>query len=138
MSGTLFKVSGIDPNDGVRIVFVWCRDEGFDNYALLGSGHVVAAGGVGLPPGISVGQFSVTFLLPYGRSASSIVVTDDKNGKEFLHDVIVTPCSVPAAFQPGVTVAPGDPAMCAGVTNASSRSVNRGQVVMAHSTGSET
>jgi len=26
--GTFVNASGIDPNDGAKIVFVWCRDKG--------------------------------------------------------------------------------------------------------------
>jgi hypothetical protein len=92
MSGAFFNVSGIDPNDGAKIVFVWCRAEGQPNYTLAGSGHVVGAG-AGLPPGIRVGQFSVTFQLPLGCSTDSVVVTDDKHGKEFLSGVTITHCS---------------------------------------------
>src|SRR5580704_2491716 len=88
--GTFINVSGTDPNDGAKIVFVWCRDKGLEDYALLGSGHVVGA--IGRPPGILVGQFSVTFLLPPGCSADDVFVTDDTNGKEHLRGVTVTPC----------------------------------------------
>lgn len=120
MSGAFFNVSGIDPNDGAKIVSVWCRDsraKGPDNYVLLGSGHVVDAGGCAPPPGISVGQFSVTFALPYGCSADDIVVTDDKNSKEPLPDVTVTPCLVSGASRSGGTIARGGPAAPVGTAN---------------------
>ncbi|MES1179596.1 MAG: hypothetical protein ABUL43_00200, partial [Hyphomicrobium sp.] len=59
--GTFYNASGIDHNDGAKIVFVWGRD-GSGKHVLLGSGQIVGA--LGRPPGISVGQFSVTFPLP--------------------------------------------------------------------------
>jgi hypothetical protein len=93
MNGAFFNVSGIDPNEGARIVFVWCRDKDADDYVLLGSGHPVSAVGCAPPPGITVGQFSITFPLPPGCSAGNIVVTGGKNGKEPLPDVTVTSCS---------------------------------------------
>jgi hypothetical protein len=100
MSNTLFKVSGIDPNAGASVVFVWHRDKRSGNYAMLGSGHVVRAGGPGLPSGVQAGQFSVTIALPPGGSADNVVVTDDKGGKEILPGVVVAPCSAIGAFSP--------------------------------------
>jgi hypothetical protein len=90
--GNFFNVSGIDPNDGAEIVFAWCRDKGLENCALLGSGNVVGPIGA-RPPGVVTGQFSVTFLLPPGCRADDVFVTDDKNGKEHLSGVTLTPCS---------------------------------------------
>ena len=108
------NVSGIDPNDGAKIVFVWCRGKGPEDYALLGSGHVVGA--IGRPPGIQAGQFSVTFLLPSGCSADDVFVTDDKIGNEHLRGVTITPCLGVPGFRSGGTAAP---AVRAGATNAS-------------------
>ena len=88
--GTFVNVSGIDPNDGAKIVFVWCRDKGLEHYSLLGSGHIVGA--IGRPPGILVGEFSITFQPPPRCYASDVFVTDDKNGNEHLRGVTVTPC----------------------------------------------
>lgn len=85
------NVSGIDSNDGATIVFVWCRDKGPGDFALLGSGHVV--GHHPSPPGIRAGQFSVTFLLPPGCSVEDVFVTDDKSGNQHLTGVTVTPCA---------------------------------------------
>jgi hypothetical protein len=110
---TFFNVSGIDLNDGAKIVFVWSRDKGPEDYVLLGSGHVVGA--IGRPPGILIGQFSVTFLLPPGCSADDVFVTDDKNGEEHLRGVTVTPClGVPGFRSEGTAI----PAVRAGATNA--------------------
>lgn len=94
MSGAFLNVSGIDPNDGAKSVFVWCRAEGQNSYALVGSGLVLGGGDV-LPPGIQAGQFSVTFMLPPGCSSDSVVVTDDKHGNDFLAGVTITHCSTP-------------------------------------------
>jgi hypothetical protein len=121
MSGTFFKVSGIDPNDSATIVFVWSRNgspgkkisESTEDCILLGSGHVVGSVGCSLPPGAVAGQFSVTFLLPPGRAADGIVVTDDKSN-EFLSGAIITPCSAAAEFESGGTITSGDAAVRAG------------------------
>jgi hypothetical protein len=104
--GTFISVSGTDPNDGAKIVFVWCRDKGPEDYALLGSGHVVGA--VGCPPGIMVGQYSVTFLLPPGCSADDVFVTDDKTGKKHLRGVTVTPCLGVPGFRSEATATPSE------------------------------
>jgi hypothetical protein len=105
MIGTFFNVSGIDPNAGARIVFVWGRDKGSDEYVLLGSGHVVGTDGSGVPPGVLAGQFSVVFQLPDRCSSDHIAVTDDKSGKEFLRGVVVTPCGSRSGFQSGAALA---------------------------------
>jgi hypothetical protein len=101
MSNAIFRASGVDPNDGAKIVYVWCRDKNQDSYTLIGSGYVVGAQ-AGLPPGIRPGQFCVVFILPPGHSADTIVITDDTNGKEFLPNVSVIPCATSAVFHPGV------------------------------------
>ncbi|CAA2136709.1 hypothetical protein HYPP_00107 [Hyphomicrobium sp. ghe19] len=95
MNSAFFNVSGIDPHDGATLVFVWCRNEGAPAHrnVLLGSGHVVGAVGCGRPPGVAVGQFSVTFLLPQGCSPNDIIVTSNAEDSEYLRDVTVTPCS---------------------------------------------
>jgi hypothetical protein len=123
MSGTFFKVSGIDPNDGAMIVFIWSRDgssenDSAENYVLLGSGHVVGSAGCSLPPGAVAGQFSVTFLLPPGRAVDGIVVTDDKSSNKVLSGAIITPCFSAAGFQSGGAITSGDAAVCAGPTAA--------------------
>ena len=87
-----FNVSGIDRNEGASIVFVMCRSAASEGYVQVGSGHLVGANGAYIPPGVQAGQYCVTFRLPSGCSASSIVVRDDKNDKEFLNDVKVVPC----------------------------------------------
>jgi hypothetical protein len=112
--GTFVNVSGIDPNDGAKIVFVWCRDKGPEDYALLGSGHVVGA--IGRPPGIQAGQFSITFLLPSGCSTDDVFVTDDKIGNEHLRGVTITPCLGVPGFPSEETA---NPAGRAGATNGS-------------------
>jgi hypothetical protein len=93
MNGTFFNVSGIDPNDSARAVFVWCRDKDPDKDLFLGSGHLVNVAECTLPPGIKAGQFSVTFLLPHECSACNIVVTDDTDDTEPLPNVTVTRCA---------------------------------------------
>jgi hypothetical protein len=122
--GSFFKVSGTDPNDGARIVFVWCREKGPDDYRLLGSGHVIGPDGV-RPPGISVGQFSVTLALPPGRSPDDVVVTDDTAGKVHLPDVIITPCSTVVGFKFGGRVSSGDRTVREITANASPNSGHR-------------
>lgn len=109
MSGVFFNVSGIDPNEGANVVFVWCRGKAAKDHALVGSGHVVSAAGSALPPGIASGQFSVTFLLPPGCSAEDIFVTDDKNGSERLPGVSITPCVGVSPNQLGKGVASDSP-----------------------------
>jgi len=115
--GAFINVSGTDPNDGAKIVFVWCHDKGPEDYALLGSAHVVGA--VGRPPGIMVGQYSVTFLLPPGCSADDVFVTDDKKGNEHLRGVTITPCLSVSGFRSAGTVTP---AVRAGAASASPQS----------------
>lgn len=109
MSGVFFNVSGVDPNEGAKIVFVWCQGKAPDDYALFGSGHIVGAIGSARPPGIPSGQFSVTFLLPPGRSADDIFVTDDKTGSEHLPGVSITPCLGVPRVQSGGAVTSDSP-----------------------------
>jgi hypothetical protein len=116
-AGAFCNVSGVDPNDGAKIVFVWHRDKGPEDYVLLGSGHVVGA--IGRPPGIQTGQFSVTFPLPPACSADDIVVTDNMSGKEALPGVTVTPCSPVSGLKAGGTNISGERAVGIGATNAS-------------------
>jgi len=98
--GNFVNVSGVDATEGAKVVFVWRREKGTEVYTLLGSGHVVDAACPGRPPGISVGQFSVTFLLPPGCSVDDVFVTDDRNNKDHLPGVIVTPCGSTADTPP--------------------------------------
>ena len=118
MSDAFFRVSGIDANEGAKIVYVWCRLEAQGSPLLVGSGHIVSAG-VSRPPGIQLGQFSVTFLLPPGCSADSITVTDDTNGKAFLPDVTVIDCSTSVGSQLGVAAPHADPRARANGSNGS-------------------
>jgi hypothetical protein len=90
--GTFVNVSGIDTNEGVNIVFVWGRRDSSQDYELLGSGHVVGSIRGGRPPGISIGQYSVTVLLPAASSVADIFVTDDRS-EERLAGVNVRPCT---------------------------------------------
>lgn len=108
MNGTFLNVSGIDPNDGASIVFVWCRNKDREDPLLLSSGHVV---GAIHPPGIAAGQFSVTFPLPPGYSANDVFVTRDEGGKQALSNVTVLPCPAVASFQSGGAVTPVDRAV---------------------------
>ena len=135
MSGAFFRVSGIDSNDGARMVFVWRRNEGPHDYALLGSGHVVGGEGFFPPPGVSVGQFCVVLLLPDGCSPGDVVVTDDKNGNEPLLGVTVTPCLTPMGYRPGAAAPASDLADCTSKTNASARAIDHGQTMIPHNPG---
>jgi hypothetical protein len=107
LEGAFCNVSGVDPNDGAKIVFVWRRGKSPGDHELLGSGHVVGA--MGRPPGIQIGQYSITFPLPPGCSPDDLVVTDDTSGKEQLPGVTVTPCSPMPGLSSGGTISPGDP-----------------------------
>ena len=100
MKDAFFRVAGFDPNPEATFVYVWSRAGDIEDYTLVGSGHVVR--GEALPPGIKAGQFALAFMLPAGCSADSIVVTDDKNGDEYLSDVTVLPCSTPPGLRPDV------------------------------------
>jgi hypothetical protein len=108
MNGAFHNASGVDPNDGASIVFVWCRSRDHEGPRLLSSGHVV---GAIRPPGIAAGQFSITFPLPPGYSANDVVVTHDESGKQPLSNVTVAPCSAVASFQSGGAVTPVDRAV---------------------------
>lgn len=136
MSRSFFNVSGIDPKEDAKIVFVWCRNGDFDSDMLLGSGCVVGADGY-RPPGIQVGQFSITFPLPAGCLADNILVTHDKNGKEPLSGVTLTRCADQAVFQSTGHIFPDNPPMHTDVIDAASHFINRGQIIMAHKTGLE-
>lgn len=125
LQGTFANASGIDPNDGVKTVFVWCHDKGPADYSLLASGHVVGAVASARPPGVPAGQFSVTFLLPPGCSAEDVFVTDDKNGKDHLCGVTITPCLGVSGFRSEGSVTP---AVRAPATNGSPQT---GHIVMA-------
>jgi hypothetical protein len=121
--GNFVNVSGVDVTDGATVVFVWCRDKGPEVCTLLGSGHVVGAIGFARPPGISIGQFSVTFLLPLGCSIEDVFVTDDKNGKDHLPGVTVTPCVNVSGVQPANIVPPTNaPVLHADYTQSPSQS----------------
>jgi hypothetical protein len=119
MSGAFFQVSGIVSNEDARTVFVWCRDKISNDAVLLGTGHVAGAGGCFIPPGVPIGQFRVTFLLPSRNSAADLIVTADRDGKELLPDVTVTPCRVSAGSWSGLTIPLGGPSAPADTTNAS-------------------
>jgi hypothetical protein len=133
MSGAFFRASGIDSNDGVDVVYVWCKNKGPDDFMLLGSAHVVRSGGA-LPPGIKPGQFSVTFLLPPGCSPASIFMTDDRNGDDILTDVTITPCSTLNTFRPGV-IAPSAASARRDAPFAASRPIAQGRVATADEGG---
>jgi len=104
--GNFVNVSGVDATDGAEVVFVWRREKGTEVYDLLGSGHVVGADAAVRPPGILTGQFSVTFLLPPGCSVDDVFVTDDKNSKDPLPGVTVTPCGSILGGQPEILLPP--------------------------------
>lgn len=93
MKGSFFNVSGVDPNEGAKIVFVWGHDGNTEASLLLGSGHIVRADSGARPPGIATGQFSVTFLLPSACLAGDVVVTDDVVGAGRLNEIVIFPCS---------------------------------------------
>ena len=137
MSSEYFNVSGIDPYEGAETVFVRCRNGYPDSDILLGSGRVVGVGGCSLLPGIQVGQFSITFLLPDGYSADHIVVSRDKSGKELLSGMTLTRCLIRAEARSGGTIIPDHSPIRTGATDVASHSINRGQIIMAQKTGLE-
>src|ERR1700735_271410 len=109
MSSEYFNVSGVDPSKGAETVFVRYRNGYPDGDIILGSGRVVGAGGCSLLPGVQVGQFRITFLLPDGCSADHIVVSRDKSGKELLSDVTLTRCLIRAEARSGGIIIPSNP-----------------------------
>jgi hypothetical protein len=137
MSGEYFNVSGVDRYEGATNVFVRYRNGDPEGDTLLGSGRVVGVGRCGLLPGVQVGQFSITFLLPDGCSVDNIVVSRDKSGKALLSGVTITRCLIRAEARSGGTIIPGNSPVRAGATNVASHSVNRGQIVMAQKIGSD-
>ena len=84
------NVAGVAARRGATLVNVWCRNEGPEGDALLASTHVVRS--AMRPPGIQVGQFSVTFRLPPESSVEDLFVTDDADTSEHLTRVTITPC----------------------------------------------
>ncbi|WP_421695922.1 hypothetical protein [Aestuariivirga sp.] len=88
-----FNVAGVNPNPGANIVYIWCHDRVADSYVLIGSGHIVTQLERGRPPGIQVGQFSVTFPLPAEFSASDVSLTDDSASEGRLERFTLTACS---------------------------------------------
>jgi hypothetical protein len=137
MSSEYFNVSGIDPYEGAETVFVRYRNGYPDNDLLLGSGRVVGVGGCSLLPGVQVGQFSITFLLPDECSVDHIVVSRDKSGKELLSGVTLTRCLIRAETRSGGTIIPSNSPIRTGATDVASHLINRGQITMAQKTGSE-
>lgn len=135
MSGGYFNVSGIDQNEDADTIFVRYRSGIPDDDILLGSGGVV--GGDSLLPGVQVGQFSITFLLPDGCPADDIVVSRDLGGTELLSDVTLTRCLIGADARSGGTIIPDDPPPRADATKVAGHFTNHNQVVIAHQTGSE-
>jgi hypothetical protein len=88
-----FNVSGVDSNPGATIVFVWCRDKNTDKHVLVGSGHVVGEFGCGRPPGVPIGQFSITFPLPAGCSVADVFLTNDHESDGHLSTFVITACA---------------------------------------------
>ena len=86
------NVSGTDQGSRPKEIFVWCRAKGRADFDLVKTGHAVGADDVS-PPGIRVGQFSITFELPADCVVDSIFVTSDKSAERPLRDVVVTPIS---------------------------------------------
>lgn len=101
MEESFFRASGVDLDVTATIAFVWCRVEGQDGNNLLGSGHIIGEGGL-LPPGIQVGQFSVSFILPSDCDIENVRVTDNGSSKNFLTDVTIVPCTSPASIRGAV------------------------------------
>ena len=135
MSREYFNVFGIDQYEGAKTVFVRCRNGDPDDDILLGSGRVV--GGDNLLPGIKVGQFSITFLLHDGCLADNIVVSRDKDGTDLLSGVTLTRCLIRTEARSGGIIIPDNPPPRAGATNVASHFTNRGQIIMAQTTGLE-
>lgn len=137
MSSAYFNVSGIDQNEDAETVFVRYRNGHPDDDILLGSGRVVGLGGGGLLPGIRVGQFSVTFLIPDGGAADNIVVSRDRSGKELLSAVVLTRCLTCAEARSGGTIIPHNPSPRAGGTDVAGHFTNSDQFIIAQKKGSE-
>jgi hypothetical protein len=137
MSGAYFNVSGIDQDEDAETVFVRYHKGDPDDDILLGSGRVVGLGGGSLLPGIQVGQFSITFLLPDGGSADNIVVSRDNSGKELLSGVVLTRCLICAEARSGGVIIPDNPSPRVGATIVASHFTSRGQTIVAQKKGSE-
>jgi len=90
MTRTFCVVSGADPDKKAKQVFVWRRDRVAGREILLGNGYVVGGDGGRAPPGISVGQYSVSVFVPDNCSAEDIFVTVDKEIKAPLPGAHVT------------------------------------------------
>jgi hypothetical protein len=136
MSGQFVNVSGINPHDGARRVFVWCRDKALENIVMLGSASVIGEDRCGFLPGIEVGQFSVTVALPIGCAADAIFVTDENNCKVPLPNMAVKPCFLSAGSESGGSITSGDPTTQSANRTPTS-SVTRGPTVMARSPESQ-
>jgi hypothetical protein len=91
MSHNVFRVSGVDRNDGAKMAFVWARSDKQEDLVLVASGYTVVAEGF-IPPGIEAGQFTVPFLLPPDCDGDTIVVTGDRNRTRILPNVTVERC----------------------------------------------
>ena len=96
-----FNAAGVDPNPGAKLIYVWCQDRQAGNSVLIGSGHIVTLPGDSRPPGIQLGQFSVTFPLPKNCSASDITLTDDSATGGGLTNFVLTACSGGGVIHPG-------------------------------------
>jgi hypothetical protein len=135
MHSAYFNVSGVDQSEDAETVFVRSRNGDPDNDIHLGSGCVVGKGL--LLPGIQVGEFSVTFLLPDGCSADSVVVSRDKSGADLLSGVTLTRCLIGSEVRSGGTIIPRSPPMRAGATNVGGHFTDRGRIIIVQKTGSE-
>ena len=134
MNGAYFNVSGVDQSEDARTIFVRYRNENPGSDILLGSGRVVGKGL--LLPGIQVGQFSITFLLPDGCSADRIVVSRDKSGTELLSDVTLIRCLIDADACSGGTIIPDNPPMRTGPTNVAGNFTDCGRILTVQKMGS--
>ena len=122
MSGEYFNVSGVDQCESAENVFVRCRHGDPEDDIPLASGRVVGRGN--LLPGVQLGQFSITFLLPDGEAAENIVVSRDKSGTDLLSGVTLTRCLIRAEARSGGTIIPDNPPPRAGATNMAGHSTN--------------
>lgn len=104
MVGRFFEVSGVSPNEGAKLAYVWCRPQGGGDYVLVGSGYVVGTEGT-FPPGIKPGQFTVAIRLPDDSAAETIAVTDDVGGGDLVPKVAILEFPAPSGLREATAAA---------------------------------
>jgi hypothetical protein len=135
MSSAYVSVSGIDQNEDAETIFVRHCNGNPEDALLLGA--VSGVGGSHLLPGIQVGQFSITFLLPDGCSADNIVVSRDKSKTELVSGVTITRSLIREEAWSGGTIIPDNPPVRPGGANVASYFTNPGQIITGQTEGLE-